>query len=83
MVGYTFKGAFDRLRACDQPKVRKEIMEALKIKTSMAWSLRIRGLVMPTVKNYKDIEDIFKKYGIKKNIWEEIDVEIKVRKNVG
>lgn len=71
-IKYTFKNSFNKLRACDQPIVKKEIMEALKITTDMAWSKRIRGLVMPTIKEYNDIENIFRKYKLKK-VWEEIN----------
>jgi hypothetical protein len=72
-VAYTFKTAYEQLRACDQPKVKEEIMGFLGVTTAMAWSKRIRGLVMPTVEEYNGIIEIFQKYGIKKTkVWEEI-----------
>lgn len=72
---YSFCKGYDNLRRCDQKRVKEEIMKFLQITTEMAWSRRIRGLIIPTVAEYNFITEIINKNGVpKKDIWEEIEL---------
>lgn len=74
-VSYSFKKGFDMLRKCDQAEVKEQIMTYLGITTKMAWSKRIRGLIVPNVAEYHYITNIINKYGVKKReIWEEVEL---------
>lgn len=68
---YSFRKGYDNLRRVDQPKVRKEIMEALNLKYRASFYHRLNGMVIPKINEVEIIENIFKKYNITK-IWGKI-----------
>ena len=66
----SFKKALGQIKVNDTEKVKKEIMEALKIVTRQAWANRRDGKTGLLVDEKEAIENIFKKYGVTK-IWGE------------
>lgn len=65
---FAFQLGMSQVRLCDNQRIRKELMEALNVKTRAAFLNRMKGDVEPKVSEYKAVEDIFAKYGIKK-VW--------------
>lgn len=62
---WSFKEAFYSLPYNEMPIVRKEIENALGIKSTPTWYSRLYGRVEPKVSEYLAIQRIFKKRGIK------------------
>lgn len=61
---WSFRKGYDQARRDDYLKIRQEIMEALGIKTEMAFYNRLNGKVVPKVSDAEIIEGIFAKRGI-------------------
>ena len=62
---WSFKEAFHSLPHNEMEQVRKEIEEAIGIKTHAVWYNRLNGLVEPKASEYLAITRIFAKRGIK------------------
>ena len=69
MNKYSFKKAMGQIKNDDTENVKKEIMGSLNILTRQAWSNRLYGKVIPGADEKEAIENIFKNYGVKGNIW--------------
>lgn len=65
---FAFQLGWSQVKCGDLPKVRKELMKALGVKTRPAFLNRKNGVVEPKVSEAKAIEEIFAKYGVK-NVW--------------
>ena len=61
---HSFRRGYDQLKRGEYLEVRREIMEALDIKTEMAFYNRMNGKVIPKVTEAEVIEGIFAKYGV-------------------
>lgn len=65
---FAFERGWENAKAKDQPAIRAEIMEALKLTTDVAFMQRRRGGINHRVTEAADIERVFKKYGVEE-IW--------------
>lgn len=65
---FSFRKGFGQIQYKDAKIVRKEIMEALNVKTSQSFRNRLKGNTVPTVIEKENIEKIFNKYGVT-DIW--------------
>ena len=65
---FSFQLGWSQVMNGDIPKIRKELMNALGVKTRAAFLNRMKGDVEPKVSEAKVIEEIFAKYGVK-NVW--------------
>lgn len=70
MTEFAFKRGLDHVPLGKVKQAKKELMEALNITTRVSWSKRLRGLIEPKVTEAEAIEQVFARYGIKKDqIW--------------
>lgn len=65
---FSFELGWSQVKNGDIPKIRKELMDALGVKTRVAFINRRKGYVEPKVSEAKAIEDTFAKYGVK-SVW--------------
>lgn len=65
---FAFVKGWQQVAQGDVRKCRKELMEALKIKTRAAFLNRLNGEIEPRISEVKAIEQVFNKYGIK-DVW--------------
>lgn len=65
---FAFLLGWSQVKNGDLPKVRKELMNVLGVKTRAAFLNRMKGDVEPKVSEAKAIEETFAKYGVK-NVW--------------
>ena len=65
---FSFWKGWSQVKLKDHVKVKERIMEALNIKTRLAWCQRRSGKVEPRISEAKAIESIFAEYGIK-DVW--------------
>ena len=68
--GFSFLKGFNQVPVKFVPAVKKEIMQAIGIKTRVSWYQRLYGNVEPKVSEAAAIESVFAKYGIKE-VWGE------------
>lgn len=68
MAGFSFEKGYVQLSIQQRKEVKKEVMDSLNLKSRRGWSDRLRGIVEPKISEYRKIESIFKKRGIK-DIW--------------
>lgn len=61
---WSFKDAYYSLPHNEMAVVRKEIEEAVGIKSTPCWYQRLHGIVEPKISEYLAIRRIFKKRGI-------------------
>lgn len=66
--GFSFLRGFNQVPLKHVSAVKKEIMNAIGIKTRVSWYQRLYGNVEPKVSEAAAIESIFAKYGIKE-VW--------------
>ncbi len=67
---YSFRMGFGQAKHQDVPKIKREIMSAIGIKTRAAWLGRLNGKVEPRVSEAETIVTIFAKYGVT-DVWGE------------
>lgn len=65
---FSFNKGWSQVKNGDVRKCKKRLMDALGIKTRVAFLNRLKGEVEPKVSEAKAIEAIFAEYGIKE-VW--------------
>lgn len=65
---FSFNKGWSQVRNGDVRKCRKKLMDALGIKTRMAFLNRLKGEVEPKISEVRAIEAVFAEFGIK-DIW--------------
>lgn len=65
---FSFKKGWSQVQQREVATVREKLMEALNLKTRMAFLNRVNGLVEPKISEHEAIERIFKEHGIK-DVW--------------
>lgn len=68
MSDFSFKRGYSQVQNKDLSNVKREIMQALEIKTRPSWAARLNGQVEPKVSEAAAIESVFAKYGIS-DVW--------------
>lgn len=68
--GFSFLKGFNQVPVKFVPAVKKEIMQAIGVKTRVSWYQRLYGNVEPKVSEAAAIESVFAKYGIS-DVWGE------------
>lgn len=61
---FSFNKGWQNLRMKDQPKVRDEIKQVLRIKTDAAFMQRRRGGIEHRITEVEAIESVFIRYGV-------------------
>lgn len=67
---FSFRKGFGMAKHQDIPKIKREIMTALGIKTRGAWLGRLNGKVEPKISEAEAIAKIFSNHGVN-DIWGE------------
>lgn len=67
---FSFKKGWDKLPNSKTREVKSKIMVALKMKVASSFYSRLYGKVEPKISEARQIEDIFKEYGVT-DIWGE------------
>lgn len=62
---YSFLKGWDDLKQRDVDSAKQELMDALNIKSDATFYRRLRGQIVPTLEEYTQVLNVFKKYGIK------------------
>lgn len=62
---FSFLKGWGDLKQRDVDVAKRELMETLKIKADATFYRRLRGQIVPTVEEYNQVLDVFKKYGVK------------------
>ncbi len=71
-VSYSFEKGWNKVPIGQSQRIKKKIMDGLKIKSRGSWSNRLRGVVVPSIAEYEYIESVFKEIGIL-DIWGKAD----------
>ena len=66
---YSFMPGWKQSRRCDGESLKSELMGAMKITSRASWMMRRRGEIETSASEKAAIEVIFRKYGVKSNIW--------------
>ncbi len=66
---YSFQPGWDKVRPCDQERMKKALMEARGITSDIAWRNCKSGRVEPKASKKEAIENVFRSYGIRTGIW--------------
>lgn len=68
---FSFEKGWMQIKNGDIRECRDKIMNAIGIKTRVAWHNRLRGDVEPKISEVKAIESVFAEYGITE-VWGKI-----------
>lgn len=65
---HSFQKGLNQVPLGKIPEIKNDIMQALKITSHPAWLRRLKGEVDPKTKEIQNVEEVFKRYGIKE-VW--------------
>jgi len=66
---FSFRSGFAQVRRKDAAAVKRDIMEVFGIKSRTSWYLRMNGNYEPKVSEVDAVNEIFRRYGVRSNIW--------------
>ena len=69
ILEYSFRSGFNQIQIGKVIEFKKEMMSALSINSRTSWVRRLNGNIIPKVSEKVIIEQVFKNYGVTKNIW--------------
>lgn len=62
---HSFLKGWNDLKLRDVNAAKEDIMSVLGIKSNATFYRRLRGQIVPTVEEYNQVLEVFKKYGVK------------------
>lgn len=68
---FAFQNGLNQVPFGKVREIRKELMGALNITSHPAWLRRLRGEVSPKTTEIRAVNEVFRQYGVTKNIWGE------------